>query len=83
VRLDEFVTAPLDGALLGECSPPGREDAGRAVPLALLVADLIPLVGWRGDGGTTTIQAMYYASLSAMASWFVTRTPHEFRMGSA
>jgi hypothetical protein len=32
------------------------------------------------DGGTTTTQAMYYASLSEMASWVVTHTPHEFRM---
>jgi hypothetical protein len=37
--------------------------------LPLLVGDLVALVGVARGRGTTTIQAMYYASLSAMASW--------------
>ncbi len=53
VVLDELVTTTLDHPLLGQRSPPGREDAGRALPLALLVAHLIPLVrvagGWRDN----------------------------------
>jgi hypothetical protein len=44
VCLEELVTAPLDGPLLGKRSALGREDPGGAAPLALLVADLIPLV---------------------------------------
>jgi hypothetical protein len=64
VVLDELVTAPLDRPLLGERSPPGREDASRALPLAFLIAHLVALVRVAGDGGTATIQAMYHASLS-------------------
>jgi len=63
-RHGELGPATLDRPLLDKCSAPGREDASRALPLAFLVAHLVALVRAAGDGGTTTIQAMYHASLS-------------------
>ena len=59
-----FRTATLDGTPLGLGASLGREDAGRALPLAVLIADLVALVRVSGDGGTTAIQAMYHAPLS-------------------
>jgi len=54
-RHDEIViAAALDRSLLGERAPLGREDAGGALPLAVLVADLVALMGvarGRGDNG--------------------------------
>jgi hypothetical protein len=46
---DQVVTAAaLERPLLGLCAPLGQEDAGGALPLALLVADLIALMGVAG-----------------------------------
>jgi hypothetical protein len=63
-RRYELGSATLNRSPLGLGAPLGGVDAGRALPLAVLVADLVALEGVAGDGGTTAIQAMYHASLS-------------------
>src|SRR6266566_3956239 len=45
-------------ASLGDRPALGGQDALRAVPFAVLEADLVALLGWRAGGGMGTIQAM-------------------------
>jgi hypothetical protein len=60
--------AALQRPLLGQRPPLSHEDPGRAMPLAVLAADLEADLRVTGGRGSMTIQAMYDASVSEKAA---------------
>ncbi len=83
-RYGELVApAALERPLLGEGAPLGQEDAGRALPLALLVADLVALVGvaWgrRDNGDPGHVLCLLVSDGRMTPDPHAARVPHGFR----